>query len=244
MRTDPAPQASPMAPQSQASAPHARPGPARHRYALRVAVEGDLRFLPHLDVVRMFARAAVRARLRVSHSAGYNPHPHIALPLPRNVGVASIAEVVRIDLVDDVPPSDLVERFNAVLPAGCRVSGATRVASDRPPHPRSATYELRLVDGETATLQGAVARLQAAERLEIDRPGGPGRPARRIDVRPFILELSLSGEALRVKTRVGQDGTVRPAELLKLLGQDPDETLHRMRRVSVEWDMESLAEDR
>lgn len=214
---------------------------ARHRYALRVSIAGDLRFLPHLDVVRLFARAAVRARLSVSHSAGFNPHPHISLPLPRNVGVASEADVVRMDLSEDVPPAELAERLNGVLPAGCRVTGAQRVTSEGALHAVGATYELELEPGEAGRLAARVAELAAAERLEIERPGGPGRRARRIDVRAFIIELDLSEGALRMRTRIGPEGTVRPAELLRLLGLDPAETMHRIRRVSVAWDMESLA---
>ena len=67
------------------------------RWVFTFSVTGDLRFISHRDTLRLLQRAVARADLPVRFSEGYNPHPRIAIPLPRPVGVASDDEAVVIE---------------------------------------------------------------------------------------------------------------------------------------------------
>ncbi|GAF87148.1 unnamed protein product, partial [marine sediment metagenome] len=63
----------------------------RERWVFGYDVDGDLRFISHHDMLRLFARSLARAALPVRFSEGFNPHPRLSIPLPRPVGVASQA---------------------------------------------------------------------------------------------------------------------------------------------------------
>ena len=85
----------------------------RYRLAIDFAVDGDIRFLAHRDMVRLLARAAVRGGLSLCYSEGFNPHPRVSLPLPRPVGVSSDAERVLLEQSEPIGPDETLRRLQA-----------------------------------------------------------------------------------------------------------------------------------
>ena len=76
---------------------------ARYRLRIDFSVDGDIRFLGHRDMLRLFARAVVRSAfggLAVRYTQGFNPHPRLSIPLPRPVGIASDAECLVLELTE------------------------------------------------------------------------------------------------------------------------------------------------
>ena len=69
----------------------------------------------HIDNLRAVTYALRRAGIDVEYSQGYNPHMELGFSSPLALGVESIAEYV--SLKADYA-SDILERINAVCPAG------------------------------------------------------------------------------------------------------------------------------
>lgn len=69
----------------------------------------------HIDNLRAVTYALRRAGIDVEYSQGYNPHMELGFSSPLALGVESIAEYV--SLKADYS-SDVLERLNAVCPAG------------------------------------------------------------------------------------------------------------------------------
>ena len=69
----------------------------------------------HVDNLRAVTYALRRAGIEVEYSQGYNPHMELGFSSPLALGVESIAEYVSVKT--DYAP-DLLERLNAVCPAG------------------------------------------------------------------------------------------------------------------------------
>ena len=67
---------------------------------LKIKIEGRLRFLSHLETVKMFERSMRRAKFPMKFSQGFNPHPNISSAAPLPVGVASEYEVFDVDVID------------------------------------------------------------------------------------------------------------------------------------------------
>ena len=62
----------------------------RFRFMLTFRIDGDLRFISHLDTVRLFRRACARAGLPVRYSQGFNPQPRIVLPFNPSVCIPTL----------------------------------------------------------------------------------------------------------------------------------------------------------
>ena len=69
----------------------------------------------HIDNLRAVTYVLRRASVDVEYSQGYNPHMELGFSSPLALGVESIAEYVSLK---SACSSDLLERLNAVCPAG------------------------------------------------------------------------------------------------------------------------------
>ena len=79
---------------------------------------GDMKYISHLDVQRLFQRVFRRAEVRLSYSQGFNPHPKMSYGNALALGVESHGEYVDIEIEDDISPELLVEKINNQLPEG------------------------------------------------------------------------------------------------------------------------------
>jgi radical SAM-linked protein len=215
----------------------AEPAP-RFRVAVELSIGGDLRYLSHHDELRMLARAVVRARWPVAYSQGYNPLPRIVLPLPRSVGTASACQWALIDLDEPRSPAGLCQTLAGALPLGCTLCRVIAPAPRATPHARRATYQVELAPAEGGQLEGQIGELLAASEIRVMRRPGPDRPARAINIRPYIENIVWDGQGLCMCLVYEAQRSARPSEILTALGLAGDRYNHRVRRTKVEWDIE------
>lgn len=88
---------------------------------LRFVKEGRARYISHLDLMRTFQRAFVRADIPIKHTEGFNPHPFISIALPLSLGFASQCEILEFGLLPGIEREDVPGRLNAALPEGVQV---------------------------------------------------------------------------------------------------------------------------
>jgi radical SAM family uncharacterized protein/radical SAM-linked protein len=226
----------PGAPVGEGEAPGLRPrstaGPRgedegrrpRYRYRGRFSKTGRLRFLSHLDLYRLLARALRRARISLVYSRGFNPKPRIAFGPALSVGVASEREYLDFDSHDRLDPEASVRRINTALPGGVRFDAVREIRRDLPALGDTicaARYRVRTGHG-----------LDLARCLDEFRRRSPVRVRRERQgkVRTFDLDREISGlervgeEALRLTLAVRTNGaSVRPEEALReIFGERSD----------------------
>ncbi|WP_110461240.1 TIGR03936 family radical SAM-associated protein [Ruminiclostridium sufflavum] len=79
----------------------------------------EVKFISHLDLMKVFERAIRRAKLPIAYSQGFNPHPGMVFGLPLSVGVTSEAEYGEFEITDDsISVNEFADRLNAQLPQG------------------------------------------------------------------------------------------------------------------------------
>ena len=90
--------------------------------------KGDMRFISHLDLLRLFQRALRRADLPVTITKGFSPHIKMSIKKAMKLGVESAHEEVVFYMDRDVRPGDFVESINDKLPLGVRVNDAEDIS--------------------------------------------------------------------------------------------------------------------
>jgi len=85
---------------------------------------GDMKYLSHLDLLRLFQRALRRAGLRAALTQGFNPHMRITIKRALKLGLESGGEDADFMLKESISPSDFIKRLNAKLPEGVKVLNA------------------------------------------------------------------------------------------------------------------------
>ena len=165
-------------------------------------------YLSHLDVMRTFQRAFIRAGIRIRHSEGFNPHPKMSIALPLQLGCESVCEVLDASVLDG--PEDMAAALNAVLPEGIRVLGVGEPVS--PVREIAWTeWSLRFRDDEGASEAESVLRRPT---LTVEKKTKRGLGT--LDIAPHMELLSREGTELRMLLRAASP-TVNAGDLRKAL---------------------------
>jgi len=171
-------------------------------------------------MMRLWERALRRAGLPLRMSEGFNPRPRMSLVEPRSVGMASEAEILEFELADWVNPDAVWAGVSRQVPAGIEISSLDLIRPADKARPQGVVYVARLSAAADPDLPERAARLMArSEALVVrHRPTGD----KPLDARPFIESLEAGPQEVRLVTRTGPGGTVRPDEVLRLLGLSPE----------------------
>ena len=62
------------------------------RLRIRFSRGEEIKYISHLDIMRMWERVLRRAELPLAYSEGFSHHPRISLAVPLAIGVTSDAE--------------------------------------------------------------------------------------------------------------------------------------------------------
>jgi radical SAM-linked protein len=182
-------------------------------------VEGDKRYLSHHDMMRLWERALRRAGLPLRMSEGFNPRPRMSLVEPRSVGIASEAELIEFELADWVNPDVALEALRREVPAGIEVASLDLVRPADKARPQAVVYVARLQE-PCPDLPDRVVRLLALDKAPIVRHRPTGDKS--LDARAFIQTVEAGAAEVHMVLTTGPTGTVRPDEILRLLGFSPD----------------------
>ena len=171
------------------------------KYSVRVKFTRgeDIKFISHLDIMKVFERALRRADIPIGYSKGFNPHPQLVIGLPLSVGVTSEAEYADFDFTEDTDPEvftpdDFAERMNSVLPSGIRITEAVRktCAGNIMSSITGAKYEIEVYLKDTVTLdhyKKLIKDLMGKSSIIVEREK-KGK-VKDIDVKPMIKSIGV-----------------------------------------------------
>ena len=196
------------------------------RIRIKFVKQGALRYTGHLDLHRLWERAARRAELPLAYSQGFHPQPKMNMAAALPLGFSSRCEMLDMKLEHDIALDDLPARLNATLPSGIQVVDVEQVDERAPALQTqvvSAEYEVTLTEAvDGSELKRKVDSLIESKIIPRERRG------RIYDLRPLIEELSLTptplpqgkGQGVRVFMRLAarEGATGRPEEVLDVLG--------------------------
>ena len=80
-----------------------------------------MRFISHLDLVRLFQRALRRAGLPVTITKGFSPRIKMSITKALKLGVESSGEEAIFYMTEKLSPQDFAARINMKLPDGVKV---------------------------------------------------------------------------------------------------------------------------
>ncbi len=208
--------------------------------------EGELRFISHLDLQHLLARAARRAKIAISFTEGFNPAPKLNLAVSLPIFQEGQAEVGEVDLCEPLSAAQFLIRINEQLPAEIQLKRAKDVSltgASLASVVGRATYLARTIEASGAAapdqpkvdVTERLDSLLSADKLEVavaapDRPkknkgsrngSGQTRIGKQTrDLRPGIFNLSLESDrpiCLKLDLATGPKLHVKPTEVLKLV---------------------------
>ena len=86
-----------------------------------------MRFISHLDLVRLFQRASRRAKVPVTVTKGFSPRLKISITKALKLGQESHSEEVIFGFDNNILPEEFVKSLNNKLPEGVKVLRAEEI---------------------------------------------------------------------------------------------------------------------
>jgi radical SAM-linked protein len=208
-------------------------------YRLRVRFKRgeEIKFISHLDIIRLWHRALRRAGIELAYSEGFNPHPKISLAAPLALGITSEAELMDIFIAKHISPHSFTALASRQLPSGIEILQVYQIAPTLPSlqsQVRYAEYMVEVEEEAKSNIEAAIASLMAQEHLpwQHQRDTGP----KSYDLRVLIDDLWIDSwhkncGAIGMRLRCSSSGSGRPEQVIKALGLGEPGSINRTRLI-------------
>jgi len=184
------------------------------KFRIRFQKTGHLRLVSHHDLMRAFERMLRRAGLPFRSTSGFHPKPRLVFALSLPLGVAGLDEVVELELTEDLPADQVLARLHQQAPAGLEMLAIDCIPPNTTAQVCRAMYRLAVPEQRLTALVESCALLLAQPECWIERR----RPElRKVDIRPYILDLRVAVDALEIDLRVTPTGSARADEVVEQL---------------------------
>lgn len=206
------------------------------RFRIEYSKKGPITFISHLDLTKVWERAARRANLPVALSQGFHPHYRISFGSVLPVGIAGEKEYLDIELTEDLAPETVKQALSNEMTEGILITELLPIPDQAPSlMARIDTAEYYFSVGlkeclEESDLAGRWRRMQEIDRWLVTRRGKKGE--QEVDARSGLFKAELKCEGNRLTgtlwLKVGGSSNVRPQEVLK--------ALEKYAQIPLDWD--------
>jgi radical SAM-linked protein len=204
------------------------------RLRIRFSRGEEIKFISHLDIMRLWQRAFHRAGIPLAYTEGFSPHPRLSLAVPLAVGVTSQAELMDIFCTKWVSPHFFSNALSQQLPAGIEIVQVYSIAPTMPSLQSQVGYAEYEVELETELdqpeMKAALASLLSLKQLPWHHERDTG--TRNYDLRALIDDLWLvdrrrGSSRIGMRLRCDSGGSGRPEQVAAALGFGHPTTTHR-----------------
>ncbi|MCK4369300.1 MAG: TIGR03936 family radical SAM-associated protein [Dehalococcoidales bacterium] len=208
------------------------------RLRIRFSRREEIKFISHLDIMRLWQRALHRAGIPLAYTEGFSPHPRISLAAPLAVGVTSQAELMDTFCTKWVSPHFFTDAVSQQLPPGIEILQVYSVAPTMPSLQSQvgyAEYEVELeTEKDKPSIESALASLLSVKKLPWHHERDTG--TRSYDLRALIDDLWLidwrSGYCtVGMRLRCDSGGSGRPEQVAAALGFSHPTSIRRTKLI-------------
>jgi radical SAM-linked protein len=214
-------------------------GEPQQRLALTFSRCEELKYITHLDIMRLWQRVLRRAGMPLAYSQGFNPHPKISIAAPLAIGVTSEGELMDVFLERRVSLDFFTKVVNEQLPLGIKILDIKELWPKLPSlqsQLRFAEYRVEVESGrELKEVKRALRSLLAKKILPWQH--ARDKEIRRYDLRALIDDLwpidwSDCKHTLGMRLRNDASGSGRPEQVILALGfSEPPKSIHRTKLI-------------
>ena len=200
-----------------------------------------IRFISHLDLMRVWHRTLRRAAVPLAYSEGFIPRPRISLAAPLAVGATGGAELMDVYLDRRISPLTFMKMLQPQLPDGLKATAVEEVPASLPSLQslvHSAEYAVMGCVQDPSRTRDVVEHAIASLLDATEFPWRHRREdeTREYDLRRLVFDLSLTTwiesspaeYSMSMTLRADSEGAGRPDQVLAAVGL-PDSwiSIHR-----------------
>lgn len=182
---------------------------------------GDISYISHLDLLKIFIRALRRSQIEVHYSEGFHPHPKISFSSALSLGIQSYAEFIDIDIKNPSDEKKFLQSMNDSLPEGIdiieyKVVEKPQVLTKTMNH---SLYEFYFEE-EISFLKPVVVKLMESDSLIIQKKNKK-KQIKEVNIREKIYDLEVDCEKNHMNAILlnSSEGALKPSELIKAINE-------------------------
>lgn len=161
------------------------------KYRVKFSKGEEMKFIGHLDVMRLFQRAIKRADLPIAYSKGFNPHQLLAFANPLSLGMTSGGEYGDFEMEEEVEPKEIAEKLQKQMPEGICILDVVLLPKKTPKAMASveAAGYRAILDKRVTPEMGERFLSSFLDQKEILMMKKTKHHLKETDIRPDILEM-------------------------------------------------------
>ncbi|HHV27498.1 TIGR03936 family radical SAM-associated protein [Anaerosalibacter bizertensis] len=191
--------------------------------------ENYLKYISHLDLMRLFQRAFRKADIPMKYSEGFNPHPKFSIASALSLGVSSIGEYMDVELEKKISITTFIHRMNQVLPDDIKILKAEYIEENKSVSSMidwgfyKIQFKLKNTLSEEEVKKNVEDILSLDEIIIIKQKKKKGKiREREKDIRPFIgnvvvKEVKDNLVSMEVLLKTGDSGNLKAIDFLSSL---------------------------
>ncbi|WP_053957507.1 TIGR03936 family radical SAM-associated protein [Inediibacterium massiliense] len=187
-------------------------------------------FISHLDLLRLMERALRRARISLSFSQGFNPHPKISFATALALGVSSDGEYMDIEVEEQIDLEWFKKTINEELPQGIEVLGCKYIPIKSEALMAFIEYSTYMIKCpftqkmKECDIKNIMDQLMNEEEIWMEKTvKKKGREQKKVvNIRPLIEKIELSSHEedyciLKMLLKAGSKGNIKPEVVIQKL---------------------------
>lgn len=188
---------------------------SKTRLRIRFTKGGDLRWISHRDLARVWERLLRRANLQLAFSQGFHPKPRISFPSALALGIEALDEIVELEILGEFQLAQIEADIRREIPEGMELLELASPAHDLgKAKVIGASYRVKIPEQQRPQLVEQIKHLLGQQMIEIPRD----EKIVTCDPQDPNFELRVEGEFLFFSLPNTAAGSARPAEMLECLG--------------------------
>lgn len=170
-----------------------------NKYIITFSKTGTICYTSHLDMMKLFKRVFKRARIALSYSEGFNPHPKMGFAQPLSLGYWGMKELLEFETQQEYDCAFVEEALRKLMPEGleilqCRkgeTGGKTLAARTE-----AAEYmiSIPLAKPLDMTSRDIYESYMGQETITALKKQKKKKELAEIDIKPMIREISFMAE--------------------------------------------------
>jgi len=180
-----------------------------NKYIMKITKAGYMKYISHLDMVRLFRNAFKKAGIKISYSQGFNPHPKISFALPLSLGYSSTCEILEFETNEKNDPGEMLNIMNTIMPEGIKITecAESEEAKSFAAKVAAASYEISIPAdaGSGADVAGLCERFLSQKSIPALKKQKATGAVKEIDIKNMIQTMSGAGTGDKITLYVKMD---------------------------------------
>lgn len=175
--------------------------------------DGVMRYIGHLDIMRYFQKSMRRAEIDICYSTGFSPHQIMSFASPLGVGHISYGEYLDIEVHSHNGAKDMLDRLNAVMVPGVRISSVKLLpdtAGNAMASVAAARYRLEPKENAAKVIDFEKKAAKFLAQPEILVKKQTKKQEILMDIKPHIFEWLPQKNSIEMFVDASSSGNIKP----------------------------------